>query len=260
MVKSILHAHGIAPLKSRGQNFLINDEALKKIAALANIKGSDICIEIGPGLGALTEKIALFTKNVIAVEIDKGFVQLLRDRFANAANVRVIHKNILEFTTSDVVNNVNEERGYKVVGNLPYNIAGGILEKFLQKEAVKPKTMIITVQKEFAQKLTAKPPRMTKLGLFAQYYGKARIAATFPPSYFWPQPSIYSSLVEIQVKKEKDLPLSAIQEAALWNMVKTAFIQPRKMLKNSLNSNSGSFSEKRPQELSLEDWVSLITH
>lgn len=251
-IKELLHVHGIAPLKSRGQNFLINDEALEKIATLANCAKSDIWIEVGPGLGALTEKLAEKAKKIIAVEIDAEFARILQERYKDISHIRIIHDDIRRFPLENIKN-------YTLIGNLPYNIAGEILEKFLQKETAKPETIIITAQKEFAEKLVSKPPRMTKLGLFAQYYGAPRIAATFPPHYFWPQPSVYSSLVEIRVKKEKELLLGKKQEVDLWSIIKTAFIQPRKMLKNSLNSNNGAFGEKRPQELSLSDWVSLVS-
>lgn len=250
-IKKLLHTHGIAPLKSRGQNFLINDVALEKITTLANRSKSDIWVEVGPGLGALTEKLAVKAKKLIAVEIDAEFARILQERYSNTPHVEIIHDDIRRFSLGSIKN-------YALIGNLPYNIVGEILEKFLQKERAKPETMIITVQREFAEKLVSKPPRMTKLGLFTQYYGEPRIVASFPPHYFWPQPSVYSSLVEIKVKKE--LPLHKAQETALWNMVKTACIQPRKMLKNSLAIDSGAFGEKRPQELSLEDWIGLVTH
>lgn len=250
-IKELLHTHGIAPLKSRGQNFLINDGALEKIAALANYEKGDICVEVGSGLGALTEKLAANAKRVIAVEIDAEFARILQERYKNNSKVNIIHEDIARFSLGNI-------KKYNLVGNLPYNISGDILEKFLQKETIKPEMIIITVQKEFAEKLTSKPPHMTKLGLFAQYYGAPRVVATFPPSYFWPQPSIYSSLVEIKVKKEQELPLDKKQETALWNMAKVAFIQSRKMLKNSLNINHSIFQEKRPQALSLDDWIRLV--
>lgn len=249
-IKKLLHTYGVSPLKFLGQNFLVNERALEKIASVANLGKRDTVVEIGPGLGVLTEKLASAAKDVIAVEIDKKFIRILEERFAETPNVRIIHQDILQFSPPS-------SGSYAVAGNLPYNIAGDILEKFLQKEPKKPNVMVITVQKEFAEKMAAKPPLMTRLGLFVQYYGVPHIEAEFPPSYFWPQPNVRSSLVEIKVKKRRELPLSIKQENIMWQMIKTAFNQPRKTLKNSLGFTDSTFQQKRPQELALSDWMTL---
>ncbi len=254
-IKELLTYYNLAPLKSRGQHFLINERALNEILHVANITQYDTILEIGPGLGVLTKELAALAKQVIAVEIDKGFAKVLKRRFHDKPNVAIVHGDILEV---DPKNYSLQTTSYKLVGNLPYNLTSLILEKFLRQEPKKPAQLIITIQKEFALRVTAHPPNMNRMGLLCQYYGTPRIVARFPPSYFWPKPKVHSSLVLIDVTPPKALPLKANDEERLWASIKTAFSQPRKMLKNSLSLISGGFGKKRPQELTLENWITLV--
>ncbi|MBI3273936.1 MAG: ribosomal RNA small subunit methyltransferase A [Candidatus Colwellbacteria bacterium] len=254
-IKFFLKKHHIAPLKSLGQHFLINDATVKEIVRIANITKYDTIIEIGAGLGILTQELLVYAKKVIAIEIDKGFIDVLKERFKDIPNVSIIHADILKlqdlrFKTYDL--------RYKVVGNLPYNLASKILENFLRKEKKKPTLMVVTVQKEFAQRMIAKPPEMNRLALFVQYHGKPNIEAHFPPSYFWPQPKVHSSVVKIEVKKRSELPLEKAREESMWKIIKQAFSQPRKKLRNSIGLSIPKFQEKRPGELSLKKWIRIV--
>ncbi len=244
-LKEILARYNLSPSKKRGQHFLINEEANTKIIQFANIKKNDTIIEIGPGLGMLTQEIAKKARKVIAVEIDKGFAQILRERFKNTLNVSIVCQDILDFTPPKNV-------PYSIIGNLPYNISSAIIEKFLRSAKAQPKFLLIMVQKEFALRMTAQAPSMNRLALLSQYYGSPRIVAQFGAHSFWPQPKITSSLVLITVKKNKK------KEDEMWDIIRDAFNTPRKMLKNTVPSSiTGSLQKKRPSELSIQDWINL---
>lgn len=251
-IKQILHQYRLAPLKQLGQHFLINEGALEQIIRFANIKKNDTIIEVGAGLGTLTERLAKKAKKVIAIEIDKGFSKILKERCRGYANVEIIQGDILTFTPPVGVT-------YNIVGNLPYNLSSLIIEKFLQKEEQEPRKFLITVQQEFAERMLAKPRSMNRLSLLVQYYAKPVIVANFPPHYFWPQPKVSSVLVKIQVKNRG--MLNRAKERRLWEVIKKAFNQPRKMLKNTIpESVYTRFATKRPSELSLDGWIKLSSY
>lgn len=250
--KKLLEGHGLAPSKRLGQHFLINEDACKKIIHFANTLECDTFVEIGPGLGALTQLLSQKAKRVVAVEIDKGFARFLKNRFAAKSNVEVIYRDILDFTPLF-------DQPYAVVGNIPYKISSLIVEKFLQKERIKPALFLITVQQEFAKRLMALPPCMNRLSLLARYYATPQTRAHFPPRYFWPKPKVNSTLLSLELLCSPR-PLCLADEMRMWQGIKKAFRQPRKMLKNALPElASEALATKRPQELSLENWVELYS-
>jgi len=248
-IKRLLKEYHVAPHKMFGQHFLINELALSEVINIAGVSTYDTILEIGPGLGALTRKLVARANKVIAVEIDKGFVQILEREFAGQKRLKIVHQDILRFALPRL-------KRYKVVGNLPYNASAQILEKFLPARTYRPSSLTITVQKEFALRLGAKRGDANRLSLFVQYYSKPRIVAHFPPNYFWPQPKVHSSLVQIDLYQPGQFPLLPDQEQYLWQLVKTAFSQARKKLRNSLGLE-GEFGDKRPEELGLEEWIAL---
>lgn len=251
-IKQMLADYNINPLKSRGQHFLVNEQAIRKVIHSANPQKSDTIIEIGPGLGVLTKEFAPLVSTLIAIEIDKGFFSILSDKLGNVPSIKLIHGDVLRLPLPTNI-------PYKLVGNLPYNIAPHILEKFLSQRPMRPTCIVVTVQKEFALRLLAKPGKMNRIGLFAQYHGTPRIIADFPPHYFWPQPNVHSSLVAIDVTPQKNLLLSLKEEAMLWRLARLAFGQPRKKIKNSLAlCLPPHLQERRPQELTLEEWKALV--
>lgn len=254
-IKFLLKKYGIAALKSRGQHFLINERALNQILHVAKVSQYDTILEIGPGLGFLTKELAARAKHLIAVEIDKGFAKILKREFGGKPDVTIVQRDILEIDPKDYSLLTTN---YKLVGNLPYNISSLILEKFLQKETRKPEAMTIVVQREFALRMTARPPSMNRIALLCQYYSVPRIVTHFPPSYFWPKPQVSSSLVSLIVHPRESLPLGGSEEKRLWALAKTAFSQPRKMLRGSLSLPNEIFAQKRPQELVLENWIHLV--
>lgn len=251
-IKELLKKYHVAPLKSLGQHFLVNDGAIHRIIHIADIAKYDTILEVGPGIGLLTKELAKQAKHLIAVEIDKGFFAILRQELKDYPQVAIIHADALTVPLF-----LPDE--YLFVGNLPYNASAPILERFLALDA-RPRRMIITVQREFAERMVAKPPRMNRLALLAQFHGTVRIVDHFPPHYFWPQPQVHSSLVRIDLLPSDKLPLNSEGAAMLAAMAKAAFGQQRKQLKNTLDFVDPRFAQKRPSHLSLSDWVQTVQY
>ena len=251
-IKEILRRYHIAPFKSRGQHFLVDEQAIDKVIHSVNPQKYDTIVEIGPGLGALTRHLAPNVAKLIAIEIDKGFGHILKDSLGLLPSFELVQGDILTVPLPNIT-------GYKIVGNLPYNIAPHILERFLCVRVNRPSLAVVTVQKEFAQRLVAPQGSLNRIGLFTQYHGNPSIVAHFSPGSFWPQPKVYSSLVVIPLRPPEELPLSPEQETRLWALVRRAFGQPRKKMKNSLPLCPALLQEKRPNELSLEEWIQLAS-
>ena len=156
-VKKLLERYEIRPFKGLGQNFLINEGILKKIIEAADIKPEDIILEVGPGIGTLTQELAKKAEKVIAIEKDKKMVEILKETLADFTNIKVINADILK---TDLTNYKLKTKNYKLISNLPYNIASAVIRKFLESEN-HPQEMILMVQKEVAQRICAKAPDMT---------------------------------------------------------------------------------------------------
>ncbi len=286
-IKIQLKENNAAVLKKLGQNFLVSRAVLAKIIAAADLKPQDTILEIGPGLGALTFELAKKAKQIIAVEKDRKISAILEKNFAekDVSNVKVINQDIFNFQFSKLVppHSSAPSRGvgrkcYKLVANLPYNIATAVIMKFL--EAEKPPTLIVVmVQKEVAQRICAKPPHMNKLAIFCQLYAEPKIMSYVPPSAFWPKPKVDSAILRLQPIKTFRALGSADSFAKIVN---AGFSHPRKTLLNNLvgglpspNSKEGCPPQiskerisqwllqnninpmQRPETLSVEDWKNL---
>jgi len=270
-IKAICKQHHIVPLRRRGQNFLINPKVIKRIIDIAEINKEDVILEIGPGLGALTKPIANKCEKVIAIEIDKKLVKILKEHLGNYKNIEIIKDSVL-----DIIPNLGlEKKKFKVIANLPFNITGRVLRILLEREN-KPELIVVVVQKEVAQRIVAQPPRMSLLSLAIQFYGQASIIFGVDKSNFWPQPRVDSTVLKIipnkfRIKKEV--------ENNFFQLIKAGFSSKRKYLLNNLfknviiiNDNDSKekkqmlikifkkvgLNEKiRAQELSLERWTQL---
>jgi len=261
----------IVPLRRRGQNFLINPKVIKRIIDIAEINKEDVILEIGPGLGALTKPIANKCEKVIAIEIDKKLVQILKEQLGDYKNIEIIKDSILD-GISDLNLGVKK---YKVISNLPFNITGRILRILLEQKD-KPELIIVVVQKEVAQRIVAQPPNMSILSLAIQFYSQVDAVFNINKSNFWPQPRVDSTVLKIipnkfRIKKEV--------ENNFFQLIKAGFSSKRKYLLNNLfknviiiNDNDSKekkqmlikifkkvgLNEKiRAQELSLERWTQL---
>ncbi|RMH00064.1 MAG: ribosomal RNA small subunit methyltransferase A [Chloroflexi bacterium] len=250
------------PKKSLGQNFLSDENILARIAATADLQPADRVLEIGPGVGTLTRHLAQTAVSVVAVELDDRLLPILQAELADLNNVRLIHGDILEQDPSRLF-----DGPYKVVANVPYYITGAILRHLLDGTH-KPTMMVLTVQKEVAERITAVPPQMSLLAVSVQFYGQAEIAGIIKAGAFWPRPDVDSAIVRIDLTKR---PFPNIQnERAFMRLVRAGFSQKRKQLRNNLQAlglnkkqltaildKAGIDARRRAETLSLAEWATL---
>ena len=275
-IKQICKENNIKPVRSRGQNFLINEDIYDLVVDSAGINKIDTVLEVGPGLGFLTEKLAEKAKRVIAVELDDKLADLLRVSLGekNIDNIEVVNENILdvgfEFGGKKELSS-RWHMNYKIVANLPYNITSVFLRKFLSSKN-KPESMVLMLQKEVAERIVAKPGKMSLLAVSVQFYAKAEIIEYVPKTDFWPVPAVDSAIIKITIGTGQcPAPIGEF-EKKFFQLVKIGFSSKRKMLKNNLANGYhinqqqaenwlkiAGFNEKiRAQEMSVDDWVVLL--
>ena len=255
----------LKPKKSLGQHFLKNFSAVRKIAKALELKPGETVVEIGPGTGVLTEELLKTNARVVAVEKDDQLAALLKKRFENHRNLEVINEDILDFSPHNSQFLIHNS-GFKVCGNLPYNISGRILETALEVWP-KPEKIVFMLQKEVAEKLCAKPPKMAVLPAINQFLAEFKILFSVSRKNFFPQPKVNSAVLEIIPKKQNVFQVYP----ELKRFIKSGFAYPRKYLISSLSDKLGigkdslkkafqalKFSEKiRPGELKPEQWLEL---
>ncbi|GAG55517.1 unnamed protein product [marine sediment metagenome] len=228
-IKEILKKQGIQPSKRLGQNFLINKKVLFKIISSADITKKDIILEIGPGLGTLTLEIAKKAKKVITVEKDPKMIEILKETLKNFKNVKIIQGDILKYNFQSIFN-FQFSKKYKIVANLPYYIVSPVIRKFLESK-YPPKEMFLMVQKEVAQRICAKPPKMSILAVAVQFYAEPKILFKGSKGSFWPQPKVDSAFLKIKpFSKPKE-----VNPDLFFKIVKAGFSHPRKQLANNLS-------------------------
>lgn len=261
--KYLLEQHGIDPKKSLGQNFLADDNLLAAIADAAELGPADHVLEIGPGTGALTRHLARAAGEVVAVELDDRLLPILEQQLADYHNVRIVHGDILALEPANWFGNAP----YKVVANVPYYITGAILEHLLSG-AVKPSRMVLTVQKEVAERITAEPPAMSLLAVSVQLYGQPEIVMELKAGAFWPRPEVDSAVVRIDLKRDRLLPLA--EEHDFFRLVKAGFSQKRKQIQKNLRSlgydkravsmmldRADIDGRRRAETLTIGEWLAL---
>jgi len=236
VTKKFLREHGIRIKKRLGQNFLINEGILNRIVEVADLSKDDIVIEIGPGMGTLTKKLAQNVKKVLAIEIDENLVKLLRETLAHLKNVEIIQGDILKIDLRKLP--ITDHRSpitkVKVVANLPYYITTPIIIHLLKAREILS-NIVIMVQKEVGRRMVAKP--RTKdygaLSLLIQYYTKPQIAVKVPRSAFLPEPEVDSCVVNLEVLEKPAVKVK--DEELFFKVVRASFEQRRKALKNALS-------------------------
>lgn len=227
VIKKILKEHSTRPARYLGQNFLISRQALKKILSTANLQPDDTALEIGPGIGTLTVKLASRVKKVIAIEKDKKMVKILKETLKDFDNIEIIQEDILK---SDI-QNLMSKRQYKLVANLPYYIVSPVIRKFLEIKNP-PALMVLMVQKEVAQRICAIPPKMSILAVSVQFYARPNIVSYVSKKSFWPQPKVDSAILRISAINRRRK--SAFNQR-FFKIVKAGFSHPRKQLINNLS-------------------------
>jgi 16S rRNA (adenine1518-N6/adenine1519-N6)-dimethyltransferase len=255
--KSLLDRYHVHPKRSLGQNFVQDAHALDKIVAAADLSPDDTVLEIGPGTGALTERLAQSARRVIAVELDQRLQPILEAALAPYGNVEVVYGDILETNVPALVG----DEDYVVVANVPYYITSAIIRS-LQESRRPPRRIVLTVQLEVAERLVAKPGDMSLLAVSAQFYAKAQIAGVLKAAIFWPRPDVDSAVVRLDTYERP--PVDVPDAQTFFRVVKAGFSQKRKQLKNSLGAGGAELLAKagidptrRAETLNLEEWAAL---
>lgn len=230
--RNILKKHGIRPLKRLGQSFLVDNNITKKIVMISDIKSGDIVVEIGSGLGIMTAMIAQEAKRVIALEVDKYMVDILREELKNHPNVEIVQTDVLKYDFSSVFTE-SPQKTLKIIGNIPYNISSQILFRLIQfRDYIS--SMVLMFQKEVAERIIA-PPGTKEYGIISvivSMYTKPSLEVSVPGSCFYPKPNVDSSVLKLTVR---EAPLFNIKNPDFFSkVVKTAFSKRRKTLLNNL--------------------------
>jgi 16S rRNA (adenine1518-N6/adenine1519-N6)-dimethyltransferase len=262
--ETLLKRHGLRARKGLGQNFLQDPLALEEIVSAAEIQPTDTVLEIGPGLGSLTRYLAVAAKEVVAVELDSKLLPTLQAVLSPYPNVRLIQGDILKLSPKDLI----AQKDYLVVANIPYYITSAVLRHLLENDP-QPRRVVLTVQKEVAERICARPGDMSLLALSVQVYGRARSAARIPASAFFPEPKVDSAVLCVDI-----YPSPLIKPELLnifFKLIKAGFSQKRKTLRNSLASglhispaNAADLlmsvdidPQRRAETLSIEEWEKL---
>jgi len=237
--------------KRFGQNFLIDPNVLERIMAAAQITEEDCVLEIGPGIGTMTQCLAERAREVVAVEIDANLIPVLKETLSAYSNVTVIQGDILKVDVNRIVQEKNGGNPIKVVANLPYYITTPILMGLFERH-VPLKSIVIMVQKEVADRMQAGPGTKDygALSLAVQYYAKPELVANVPPNCFIPRPAVGSAVVRLS-RYEKP-PVEAKDEEKLFDVIRAAFNQRRKTLVNALGNASGLGISRKSVEMALE--------
>ena len=287
-IKELLAKHGAKPNKILGQNFLIDNNILKKIIDSADLKQTDTVLEVGPGIGTLTQELAKHAKKVIGVEKDKKMIEILKETLAGSKNVEIIRDDIRYYSPKTT--------HYKLIANIPYYLTSPLIRKFLETDCP-PLEMILMVQKEVAQRICSKPPspptnfghkthkkserahnpklvggKMSLLAVSVQFYAEPKIISYVSKNCFLPAPKVDSAIIKITPSPDLGgLPRGRGSGSLFFKIVKAGFSQPRKQLAGNLSKmlkinkktaeewlqSNGIKPSQRAETLSVEDWKNL---
>jgi 16S rRNA (adenine1518-N6/adenine1519-N6)-dimethyltransferase len=272
LYRQLLRQFGFKPRKRLGQHFLVDEAVLERILSAAELSPGDIVVEIGPGLGILTEGLARQGARVIAVEVDAKLVALLKKRLGGFPDVRIVRADILKTAPRQLLGEnlpaSDLARGYKVIANLPYYITSPVLSHFLEAQP-RPSKMVIMVQKEVGETIAAAPGKMRLLSVKAQFYSKPVIVSYVPAGSFYPPPKVDSVILRLDVYSQPPIEISDV--AGFFDIVMHGFSSPRKQLRNSLAHSlemppdqvasllekAGIEAKRRAETLTLEEWREL---
>ncbi|MBE3066680.1 MAG: ribosomal RNA small subunit methyltransferase A [Chloroflexi bacterium] len=263
-IPALLRRYDLHPSRSLGQNFLQDNHALQEIVSAANLGPAEAVLEIGPGLGSLTRYLALSACSVTAVELDRKLFPALESVLAPYKNVRLVQGDILKLNPAELMDTPD----YIVVANIPYYITSVVIRHLLEAEQ-RPSRVVLTVQKEVAERICAVAGRMSLLALSVQVYGKPVIGITIPAEAFYPPPKVDSAVLCIEIYAQPIIPADRLD--TFFILIKAGFSQKRKTLRNALSgglriapfeseellSAAGIDPQRRAETLSLEEWGEL---
>lgn len=241
---AVLQKYNFNFQKKFGQNFLIDEHILNKIITDADITKDDCVLEIGPGIGTMTQYLAENARQVIAVEIDKALIPILKDTLSEYDNVEVINEDILKVDINSICQNYNSGRPIKVVANLPYYITTPIIMGLFESK-VPLDSITIMVQKEVADRMQCAPGSKDygALSLAVQYYANPQIVANVPPNCFMPRPNVGSAVIKLT--RYATSPVDVRDEAFMFRLIRASFNQRRKTLINGLKGGNINVSKER---------------
>lgn len=256
--------------KSFGQNFLKSEQALRTMCTTGEIKEGDIILEIGPGKGALTEKLLEKSKKIIAIEKDRDLITILEEKFKKEIDMGtlvLIRGDILEFDP-EVYQFKNQK--YKIVANIPYNITGAIFKKFLSG-SIQPSKMVLLVQKEVAMRIVANDKKESILSLSVKAYGEPKYIMKVGKRFFSPSPKVDSAIIAVTNISRNNFKDKEMEES-FFTMIKTAFAHKRKVLKKNLElvasptvidkvfTNLKINPKVRAEDLSFDMWINIVKY
>ena len=263
-LRSLLAANHMRPLKSFGQNFLIDRSVLLKIVSAADIKQEDAILEVGAGTGVLTRELAKEARRVVAVELERDMLALLAKTTSAYPNVELVARNLLFLDPAETFG----QTAYKLVANLPYYITAPTFRHFLES-ASPPRLLVVMVQMEVAQRIIAEPGELSVLALSVQFYGQPRIIERVPAKAFYPAPKVDSAILRVDVNQQA--PLLPAERDSFFRVVQAGFSEKRKQLHNSLThglhhknelvrswlAEASIDASRRAETLSIEEWLRL---
>jgi len=270
-IADLLRKHNLHPRKGLGQNFLMDESALRKIVAAGAITCDDLVLEIGPGLGSLTRHLAAEAGWVVAVEIDRNLIPPLHEILSPYDNVKIIQGDILELEIGQLISSAQRKAvhsGYAVIANIPYNITSALIRQLLEATP-KPDRMVLTLQYEVAMRICALPPDLSLLALSVQVYGQPQIVDKIPAGAFYPTPKVDSAILHLRPYARPLIPTTHL--GTFFSLAKAGFSQKRKTLRNSLSAGLGLPKPeieallmkhnidpgRRAQTLDIEEWKDL---
>jgi 16S rRNA (adenine1518-N6/adenine1519-N6)-dimethyltransferase len=268
--RALLREWSIRPAKQLGQNFLVDKGALRRIVEGAEIDDETLVLEVGAGLGALTELLCRQAKHVVAVELDKRLVPILHQVLEDAHNLTLVQGDILELDPASLVlaqsgARAGESLRYVVVANLPYYITSAVIRHLLETQP-RAERLVLTVQREVAERIVAEPGELSLLALSVQLFGTPRVLFRIKPGSFYPSPGVESAVVRVDIRSTPELGENEMD--AIFRLARAGFSQRRKQLRNSLSAGLqlsrtevasrleevGIEPRRRAQSLSIQEW------
>lgn len=269
-IKKELAELGIRANRLRGQLFLIDRHALRAILEAAELTPRDAVLEIGPGLGVLTRELVARAGSVVAVELDQAIAKYLQTKI-RSRKFHLVACDVRERSNRELIKPCATE-DYKLVANIPYNITSDVLEKFLEEEPA-PQLIVLLLQREVAERISAAPPHLSRLAVLVQYFGHPEIIRRVSREAFWPSPRVESAIVRIRRYPKEVLARreTLVPRAAFFRFVRAGFSSPRRKLAGNLYRNlgisrarilevlaaAGIPGDSRAERLSLEHWFSI---
>jgi 16S rRNA (adenine1518-N6/adenine1519-N6)-dimethyltransferase len=260
-IPSLLRKYDLHPSKGLGQNFLTDNQALQKIVSAADLKPADAVLEIGPGLGSLTRHLALAAHSVTAVELDARLFPALTDVLSPYKNIRLVQGDILRLDPSELMDTPD----YLVVANIPYYITSAVIRHLLESSP-RPRRVVLTIQREVADRICALPGKMSLLALSVQVYGRPCLGEHIPAEAFYPPPKVDSAILCVDIYTEPVIPTGLLD--TFFALAKAGFSQKRKTLRNSISAGmrlppagaekllmaAGIDPQRRAETLDLFEW------